>query len=897
MDWIRTLLSRCVSLFRRRKLDAELDEELRLHLDLATEDNIQRGMTIEEARTAALRAFGGLSRAREAYRVERGFAFVESLLWDLRYALRQLRRSPMFALTTVITLALGIGANTAVFSVLNTLLLRPLPFPNADRLVRIYSMEHDLPIGPSPLDARDFAHSNHTFEKLAVFDQWRKNVLTSKAGDMPESLHVGLGPLELFQALGVRPILGRLFTDDEGLIGRNHVALLTESFWQSHYARDPNVLGQTININGLAYSIIGVIPDTVPGWLRGIDEPIEIWEPFLPTTDIWDDALRSSRNFTAIGLLKPGTTVQQAQADLQTVAANLATAYPVDRGFGVLVQPLVISRAGDLRPQLYLVMGAVSLILLIACSNLAALLLARNAARLREFAMRAALGARRTVLIRQILVETLIVCLIGGIFGVALASAVDLLIRHEHPKSLPLLAGANLDWRVLVFASLLALSTSLIFGLAPAVLNARINLVEALKDGARGASAPARHLFRRALVIGQIALSLMLTVTAALCVQTVLHLVHQDMGFRVDHLLKAHFFLPDEQYPTPDAKTRFCDLFSERLRGLPGVHDVSITSIYPPYERWNELFSIEDHPISRSEDVPSTFFGVTDVSYLRTAGIPVVQGRDFSASDRENTPVVAIINRAFARRFFPTADPIGKRIFLGAPRNLPIQDTWLHDHIIPVIVIGVMSDSKDNGPASPVAPQLIALFRQMPMVNFGFKDVIVRSDIKPQLLADSIRQQLHELNPRLPLSEIEPMSVHVEEITSDKRFTSMILSAFAGLGLVLALTGVYGVVSYLVAQRNQELVIRLALGAHRAAILWLIVRQGLVLAVTGIAIGLAGTALVSRGMAGVLYGVSALDVLTLGAASAFLLAVALLASVLPARRAASIDPMQALRTE
>jgi predicted permease len=816
---------------------------------------------------------------------------------DLRFGLRQLVKNPSFTLTAVLTLALGIGANAAVFSVLNALLLRPLPFPNSNRLVRIFSVENDGPVGPSPLDSRDFARQNHTFEKLAVFDQWRKNVITSKAGDSPESVHVGLGPLELFEALGIHPILGRLFTADEGTAGRNHVALLTDSFWQSHYARNPAILGQTITINGQAYSIVGVVPGTIPGWLRGIDAPIEVWEPFLPTPDVWDESARGGRDFTTLGLLKPGVTLEQAQADLHVIAGNLAATYPIDRGIGVTVQPLVASRAGDLRPQLYLLMGAVTLILLIACSDLAALLLARNTARQREFAMRAALGARRGILVGQILVETLLLSLLGGVCGVAFAAGIDLLVRHRHPRNLPLLAEVILDWRVLLFTFLAAVCTSILFGLAPAILSSKTNLVDALKEGARGSSARLRHGFRKVLVIGQIALSLMLTVSAALFLQTIMRLVNQEMGFRADRLLKAHFFLPGAQYPTPDAITRFCDDYAARLRALPGVRDVSITTIYPPFERWDEMFTVEGHPVSRAEGVPTTYFGVTDALYLKTAGIPLLKGRDFSDSDRENTPVVAIVNQTFANRFLRNEDPLEKKIDLGSPPNVPIQDPWLRDGVVPVTVIGVMADSKNDGLALPVEPQLITLFRQMPRVNFGFKDVLVRSATAPETIENAMQQQFHSIDPRLPLSEMMPMDEHIAEQTTDRRFTGEILAAFAVLGLVLAVVGIYGVVSYLVAQRNLEIGIRLALGAGRSHVLWLIVRQGLLLGAAGVCIGLVGTAAAARSLESVLYRISALDAVTLTSASVFLLLVALAASAIPARRATSIDPIKVLRTE
>lgn len=897
MEWIRVLMNRCTAFFRAKRLDADLDEELRVHIDLACEENVRRGLPRDEARMAAMREFGGVTQTRESYRLQRGLPIVEQMSRDFRYAARQLRKSPGFMLTAVLTLALGIGANTAVFSVLNAVLLDPLPFANAGRLARIYSVEKGARIGPSPLDSRDFAAQSHTFEKIAVFDQWRKNVVTSGAGNKPESLNVGLGNLDLFETLGIHPMRGRLFTADEGLQGRNHVAMIADSFWQSHYARDPAILGRTLVINGQPYSIIAILPQSIPGWLRGIDAPIEIWEPFLPTPDIWDPVQRGGRDYTTVGLLKPGVNIRQAEADLNTVAGNLGATYPIDRGVGAAVEPLIESRAADLRPQLYLLMGAVTLILLIACSNLAALLLARNTTRQREFAMRAALGARRIVLIRQILADTLLVSLLGGASGIALASAIGTLIRHKHPAGIPQLANIGLDWRVLLFTFAVTVATSIVFGLAPAILSTKMNFAEALKDGARGSSAPLRHGLRKALVVAQVALSLVLTVCAALFLQTILRLQNQDLGFRSDHLLKAHFFLPGTQYPDPDAITRFCDAYADRLRALPGVRDVSITTIYPPFERWNMMFWIDGKAASRAEDVASTFFGVTDANYLRTAGIPLLRGRDFAMTDRENTPVVAIVNRTFANKVFPGQDILGKRINLGSPPNLGIQDDWLQDKNVPVTVIGLMADSKNDGLNVPAAPQLITLFRQMPRVNFGFKDVIVRSAVAPESLEQTLAQQLHSLDPSLPLSEVQPMTEHIEDGTADKRFTGVILSAFAMLGLVLAVVGIYGVVSYLVAQRNQELGIRLALGADRANVLWLIVRQGLALAGAGVAIGLVGTAIAGRAISSLLYNISALDAVTLSAASAFLFLVALVASAIPARRATLIDPIKALRTE
>jgi putative ABC transport system permease protein len=399
------------------------------------------------------------------------------------------------------------------------------------------------------------------------------------------------------------------------------------------------------------------------------------------------------------------------------------------------------------------------------------------------------------------------------------------------------------------------------------------------------------------MVTAQIALSLVLLVTAGLLIQTLERLQTQDLGFRVDHLIRGHFYLPPAQYSTPETITRFCDRLTERIRELPGVRDVSVTTVYPPNDTWRMMFSTAGRPTSRLEDVPSTIFGVVDANYLRTAGIPVVQGRDFSESDREGTLPVAIVNQVFVKQYFPDKNPIGRRIELGAPAGLITQDLWMGTQRETVTIVGVMRDNRDQGLALPVAPQLIAPFRQIPAVNFGFKDLLVHSDLAPEALGQTVARQLHALDPRVPLSEVETMSEYLDDVTATKRFTSVILASFAGIGLLLAMMGIYGVIAYLVAQRTQEIGIRLALGAPRSAVVWLVSLQALGMALAGVAIGLLGTMLAARSIASLLYGISALDPLTLGSASMALIAIALVACALPARRAARIDPMRALRTE
>jgi putative ABC transport system permease protein len=513
--------------------------------------------------------------------------------------------------------------------------------------------------------------------------------------------------------------------------------------------------------------------------------------------------------------------------------------------------------------------------------------------------MRKALGAGPAALMRQILTETLLLSLLGSGLGLALAWATTRALRITDPGKIPQLLELTLDWRVVLFTLGAGLGTCLFFGMAPALLSTRVDAAGALKEGGRTSSGASRQGFRKLLVTAQIALSLMLLVGAGLLIQTLERLQNQDLGFRVDHLMRGHLYLPPAQYSTAESITQFCDRLTERIRAVPGVRDVSVTTIYPPNDGWRMMFSIEGRAISRLEDVPSTIFGVVDANYLRTAGIPVVEGRGFSESDAEQTLPVAIVNQAFVKQYFPDEDPIGRRIELGPPASLIAQDVWMGTQRETVTIAGVMRDNHDQGLALPVAPQLIALFRQMPMpmVNSGFKDLLVRSSVRPEALEQAVAQQLHVLDPRIPLSEVETMSEYLGDMTAAKRFTSIILASFAVIGLVLAVMGIYGVIAYLVAQRTQEIGIRLALGAPRSAVLWLVSSQGLRMALAGVAIGMMGTVVAAQSLASLLYGISALDPVTLGSTSVALIAIALAACALPARRAARIDPMRALRSE
>src|SRR6185437_6289544 len=531
--------------FRKRSQD--LEREMRSDLEIEEEEQRENGLAPEQARYAAVRAFGNHTLIREQTHEAWGWAVWERMWQDTRYALRQMRKSPGFTSVVLLTLALAIGANTSVFSVLNAVMLRPLAFPNADRLVEITSLKDGKPVGTSAPDFRDFAVQNRTFEKLAIYDEWRKNVSSSAGGENAEELLVGLAPREIFEAFGVRPIVGRLFQTEEGLPGRNHVAVITETFWRTHYQQDPKILARTLSINDQPYTIIGVVPDVIPGWINHSYNqlrPVALWEPFLPAADVWSEQSRSGRGEGTIGLLKAGVTKEEAQADLARIARNLAATYPVDRNPGVAALPPEALSSRNLQPMLLIMMGAVGLILLLACSNLAALLLARNTARQREFAMRKALGAGPAALARQVLAEMLLLSVVGSGLGFGLAWATARALRLSDPGRLPQLRELTLDWRVVLFTFVAGLATCLLFGMAPAMMSTRVDAAGVLKDGGRSSSGTSRQGFRKTLVTTQIALSLILLVGAGLLIQTLERLQNQDLGFQPDRLVHGQLYLP-----------------------------------------------------------------------------------------------------------------------------------------------------------------------------------------------------------------------------------------------------------------------------------------------------------------------------------------------------------------
>jgi putative ABC transport system permease protein len=825
---------------------------------------------------------------------------MQALRQDFRYALRQLRRSPAFAAVAVLTLALGIGASTAMFGVLNAILLKPLPFPAPDRLVRIFSSEHGAPTGPSPLDGRDFAKQSHTFEQIAVCDSWRKNVIVGNGSGEPEQREVGLVPAEYFEVLDVKPLMGRLFTADENRWGNNFVAILGYDFWQAKFGGDPNVLGKTIRINDEPYTIIAVMPPGDLGptwWLDGPHLKVGLWTPFVPYVrareNVWDESQRDSRGWYAIGRLKPGVTFAEAQADLQHIAANLAAQYPKDRGVGVTIRPLQEDRVANLRPAILLLMGAVLLILMIACSNVANLLLARNSSRAREIAVRVAMGAKRSVLIRQFMTENLLLGLLGAIVGCATAWFACTGIARLHPAKLPQLAGVTLDLRVLAFGLSLAILSSVIFGTLPAMTALRVSPSEAFKVGRSNLGARGKQLLRQCFVAGEMALAVMLLVGTGLLIQSLARLQEQDPGFRADHMLRTHMFLPPVRYPDAATLTRFFDEYAARVRRLPGVQDATISAAYPPDDEWKQSFTLGNSPPSRLEEMPTAMFNVVDAHYSHTLGIPLLRGRDLSDSDRENTPLVALINQAFSARYFPNQDPVGKAIQLHLASAM--SDGAVYN--VRYTIIGVTGNIMNRGVVLPPVPQITTLFRQTPLLNYWFKNLMVRTSVDPLQVAGSIREQLHALDPEVPFAEASTMEQIMTQQAADRRYTTGLLGMFALLGLILSGIGVYGVVSYLVAQRTSEIGLRMALGAQRRDVLWLVIRQGLAMALIGALAGLLAAWLLRQAVSPLVFGISPADPGTFVAAAFLLVTLAAIATYAPARRASAIDPIAALRSE
>jgi macrolide transport system ATP-binding/permease protein len=890
MQRLAELWRRALFLLRRERFDREMSEEMRFHLEMKVEEYVEGGMTPEEARYAARRRFGNQTLLQEANREVWSFVMIETLLRDVRYAARALVKSPGFALVAVVTLALGIGANTAVFSLANALLLRPPEgVSRPEEIVMLGRTLAGSDFGtfsyPDYADCRDQSAS---FTDLAAY---RDTGLHLNTGESAELLSGMLVSGNYFKALGVGARLGRTLShEDDGTPGSNPVVVISDAAWRSRFGSDPNIVGRVVTLNNYPFTVVGVAQEGFAG--TGVGTATDAWLPlsmYAQADPVFYEKRLEERRISwlnVIGRLKPGVSPQQAQAEMTTIARRLEQAYPdMDRGLGIAIAEglgLQPRSRGEARTTMGMLLAVAGLVLLIVCANVANLLLARGEARRKEIAVRMALGAGRTRLVRQLLTEALLISLTGGAVGVLLAFwSRGLLLNSNFLTGVSLAAeDLQLDGRVLGFTLLASLATGLIAGLVPALKASDFELHAMLKD--RGASGPPRSRFRSALVVCQVALSVVVLVCAGLLVRTLMNAQSVKAGFDADRILLVPIDLAARGY-TEERMRLFYQQLAERVRAIPGVGAASMAVTVPLGGSWRTGFRAEGQPTT--ELSAQTDYDIVAPRYFETAGIPVVRGRDFDEQDGPNSPRVVIVGEEFARRFFPGEDPLGKR--LSVPR-FKGDDTYCE-------VVGVVKDIKYERLTEQPRPYLYEPLSQQRQPS---ATLFVRSrGGDPSALAGAVGREVQALDRAVPIYGIRTMAERLRDSLTPQRSAATLLAIFGLLALLIASVGLYGVLAYSVGQRQREIGIRMALGATGGDVLNFVFRQGAILIAGGLASGLAVAFAAGRALTSLLYGVSAADPLTYAAVALALIAAALAACYLPARRAAKVDPGVALRYE
>jgi predicted permease len=868
----------------RRRAEDELDEEIRAHLELETEQNIEAGMSPEEARCAALRTFGSVTLSKEESRSMWGFRPLETLWQDVRFGLRMLWKSPSFTIVAIVALALGIGANTAIFSVVNTVLLRPLPYKEPERLVMVWedASKHGYPRDtPAAANYIDWREQNQVFEGMAAIADQSFNL--TGVGE-PERIDGRRVSGNLFALLGVEPQLGRAFSAEEDQPGAERVVIMSHGLWQRRFGSDPNITGKLLTLNGESYRVIGVMPSH----FRFPSREVDLWVPIAFTQQ--EAASRGRHYLQVVARLKPGVSLQQAQAEMNGIATRLQQQYPDQNAdLGAAVTLLHEHVAGDIKPALLILLGAVGFVLLIACANVANLLLARSAVRQKEIAVRVALGASRGRLIRQFLTESILLAAMGGIVGLCLALWGVNLLKAFIPETISQAREIAIDARVLGFTLLVSLLTGLVFGLAPATQTSSFNLNETLKEGGRDYAAGSRgNRVRSLLVIAEVAISLILLIGAGLLINSFLRLRNVDPGFSTNNLLTMSIVLPQQKYSDQARRSAFYTELVSRIESIPGVKSAAVTNWIPLVRQGDSIgFSIEGRPDPGAGKRPSVVTRVVHPHYFRTMGIQLLRGREFNDQDRVESPAVAIISETMARRYFAGEDPIGKRLTPANPSSAE-PDDW-------ITVIGVAKDVRQFELVADPKPQMYLSYVQAGF--FAPRHLVVSTNVEPMSLVATVRKAVWDIDKEQPVSNISTMDAVLSESVAQQRFSMLLLGIFAVLALVLAAVGIYGVMSYSVAQRKHEIGIRMALGAQSRDVLKMVVGQGLKLVLIGVGVGLVAAFVLTRVMASLLFGISATDPMTFIIISLVLISVAVLASYIPARRATKVDPMVALRYE
>jgi putative ABC transport system permease protein len=875
-----------LGLFRRAA--AAVEEEFAFHLDMRASELVSQGWEPEAARAEARRQFGDLDEARNFCkrtdeRRERQTMRTEllgGLTQDASFAMRTLRRAPAFTLVAALTLAIGIGANTAIFSVVRGILLRPLPFADPSRLVMVRSTYRGDPSTSSPANVADYRAQNRSFTSMAVLDA-RSAVLTG-AGDPEELRGFSVGG-DFFSILGVKSLAGTtVFAPSDPAWNGTRSVLVNEKLWRTRFGSNPALVGSMLTLDNERYKVIGIVPAT-SAW----PSKAMLWFPFT-----YDPAtLEKSRGavfLETVARLAPGATIASAKADLQAIAARLADEHPDnDAGLGATVIPMHEYITGKLRLPLLVLLGGVAFVLLIACANVANLLLVRGVAREGELAVRTALGAGRGRLIRQLVTESLVLSLVGGVIGLLLAIAGTRLLIASAPKNIPRLDSIHVDGAVLAFTLAITAITGALFGLVPARQMLDPDISRTLREGGRGGGQRAgKHRARRVLVMAEVALSVMLLAGAGLLIRSFTRLMDVDPGFRTDHLMSFALSLPEAKYPDPARQATFLNSVLERVRALPGVQSAGAGLGLPLSDMGFGLsFTIAGRPPVAPAEEPDAEVRIATPEYLTTLGIRITRGRGFSRLDDASAPRVLLITEAAAHKFFPNEDPLGKHISLG----------WRRDSLrLEGDIVGVTTDVKQSSLAAATLPQMWFPFDQWPMSNMT---VVIHSNRDLQSVAADARRAIRELDPDLAIARVMTLDDVLAESVAQPRFYMTLLSAFAVVAIVLASIGIYGVIAYLVGQRSREIGIRIALGAPPSRVVRMVVSEGVAMVAAGIAIGVAGAIALTQLMRALLFNTKSTDPMTYILVTLVLAAVALVASSVPALRAAHVDPALAMRAE
>lgn len=881
MIWIKQL-------FARKSVYDDLAEEIRQHIDEKTEALIADGMSRQEAERAAKREFGNVTLIEERGREAWMWPLVESLWADTKFAFRQILKNFGFASTVILTLALGIGATTAIFSLVNAVLLRPLPFPEADRLVWLSQQDHSAPgVVPESLsypDYFDWRAQNHTLSGMASY---LGGGVTFQHDGTSQHLDAQSVSANFFAVLGVAPMLGRDFNWEDEKPG-HHSVMLSYFFWQSEFGSAKDIVGKTIQIDDRSYTVVGVMP-------KGFQFPFEHPAPAFWTSLSGDaegkNPKTEQRGFDVldvIGRVKPGVTIDQVKADLSLIADHLARQYPDNNKqySSALVEPELEHMTGDTRPALRMLFGAVVLVLLLVCANVAGLLLARGSRRSAEFALRAAIGASRAAILRQLLVESVVLALCGGAAGVALAVGFVRVFLQLMPLEIPRMQGATVDAGVLGFVLILSLVTGLLFGAFPAWRILRWAPAATLREGARSvAGGRGQHRLHNGLVMAQTAIGMVLLIASGLMMRSFLRILNVDPGFNSKHVLTGRVGLSFDKL-NRDQHVLFYQRLLVRLSAVPGVQSVSAGWPLPmSHSSASISFNIQGHPVARGDE-PSGELGVIMPGYLETMQIPLIAGRSFGSQDALTGPPTILINQAFARKYFPQENPIGQHIQVRIGDGVfeqPVRE-----------IVGIVGDIRSKGLSADAEPQFYLSYAQAVVTN---PYLVVRTSGDPVAMQRTVEATVHDLDKNVPVYQISTMEDYLSKSAAQPRFQAFLLTSFAGIALVLAAVGLYGLLSYTVSQRTLEIGLRMALGAQRGDVLRMVVRRGLVLSLAGVGIGLVISALLTRLMQGMLFHIRPIDPMTFALTAALFLMVSLAASSMPAYRAARLDPMRTLRDQ